>query len=792
MRLTLRTLLAYMDDILDPADKEALAKKIESSGFAEDLIYRTQDTMRRLRLSAPQVLGTGMGLDPNTVSEYLDNVLPPDSVGDLERICLESDVHLAEVASSHHVLTMVLGEPADVDPAMRERMYSIPLGAQRRRHLWIDPAHGPMGAAAESATAAAAGGSPAAATPVPSAAAEIPEYLRTSMWSRYHVVLAAAAVILLVAVVAALVVRSRDRLRGGQASVVKTTTGEFVASAAAPTESSTAGEEALGPMLIDAEQAEVPAGDTDEASVSGSLAVSAPADTALPAPPAGERYEIAGESTTPPAGTSTEPPAIPSGVAATDTDMIAEPGGGTIASNAGVQPGGALPAETSGAPIPATGSGLLPRGSLDVGEGEPVVPQMGGEAADLHKQGAEQPSEPVANLGTFRGGNVVLLRCDARTDTWFRLAARSPVTAGDRLLALPAFRPTITLTSGMHVDLSGGTQIVMTTPGAAQVKGLPGADADVPALEVVYGRIILVNTASDDRQIVLKVGPTLADAQLAPGATLAVEVERSYVPGRDPRTSPTTLVARLYARDGEVVWRVGGNERPIREPSRWTIADGVVSAIEADATPPEWIDHEPAAQRSEQMYGAPAIEEGLGYDRPADDQLLELFQAARRREVKSLAARSSIHIGLFTPFVEALRDSDQRANWRAHIEALRAAMALSPESANKVRQALVEQRGEPAAADLYEMLRGYGPDQIGRTPEEIQVGAVATLIDWLENDNLDYRVLAAQNLREITGKNLLSNPAGSLSERALGVRRWRARLESGELVPPENGQRQTQ
>ena len=33
MRLTLRTLLAYMDEILEPADHDELAKKIESSDF---------------------------------------------------------------------------------------------------------------------------------------------------------------------------------------------------------------------------------------------------------------------------------------------------------------------------------------------------------------------------------------------------------------------------------------------------------------------------------------------------------------------------------------------------------------------------------------------------------------------------------------------------------------------------------------------------------------------------------------------------------------------------------------
>jgi hypothetical protein len=182
------------------------------------------------------------------------------------------------------------------------------------------------------------------------------------------------------------------------------------------------------------------------------------------------------------------------------------------------------------------------------------------------------------------------------------------------------------------------------------------------------------------------------------------------------------------------------------------------------------------------MFGAPAVESALDTTRPVEEQLLELYQSSSRREVKSLVARSSVYAGLFEPFVEALRDSDQKGSWKMHIDTLRSAMFLGPESAEKLYQALVDQRGQPAADDLYQMLCGYGPEQIG-TAEAFRAGLAAQLVEWMENDSLDYRVLAVQDMSDITGMRLMANPAGTPTERARGIRLWRQRLRAGEVTP---------
>jgi hypothetical protein len=130
VRLTLRTLLAYLDDTLESHEIKEIGQKVAESDAAQELVARIKQITRRRRLTTPPEAGAGDKFDANFVAEYLDNELTTEQVAELEKTCLESDVHLAEVASCHQILTLVLGEPALVPPTARERMYGLVKGRE--------------------------------------------------------------------------------------------------------------------------------------------------------------------------------------------------------------------------------------------------------------------------------------------------------------------------------------------------------------------------------------------------------------------------------------------------------------------------------------------------------------------------------------------------------------------------------------------------------------------------------------------------------------------------------------
>ena len=125
MRLTLRTLMAYLDKTLDADDAEALRLKIEESGFATELISRIRASVENPALSAPSPDAVGPLEDANVISEYLDSTLTHEQVAEIERACLESETELAETAACHQILTMALGRRAEVSDDLRQRVHQL-------------------------------------------------------------------------------------------------------------------------------------------------------------------------------------------------------------------------------------------------------------------------------------------------------------------------------------------------------------------------------------------------------------------------------------------------------------------------------------------------------------------------------------------------------------------------------------------------------------------------------------------------------------------------------------------
>ena len=123
MRLTLRTLQAWLDDTLSPNEVRAIGRQVAESTYTQELVERINRVTRQRRLTVPSSKGAD-AQDPNSVASYLDNELDAEQVAELEKRCLVSDVHLAEVASVHQILSLI-GQKAKV-PVDAFYRYIIP------------------------------------------------------------------------------------------------------------------------------------------------------------------------------------------------------------------------------------------------------------------------------------------------------------------------------------------------------------------------------------------------------------------------------------------------------------------------------------------------------------------------------------------------------------------------------------------------------------------------------------------------------------------------------------------
>jgi hypothetical protein len=79
------------------------------------------------------------------------------------------------------------------------------------------------------------------------------------------------------------------------------------------------------------------------------------------------------------------------------------------------------------------------------------------------------------------------------------------------------------------------------------------------------------------------------------------------------------------------------------------------------------------------------------------------------------------------------------------VETLQTLLMQDPQTATAIKTVCEQIRGQEGV-ELFRMLWGY-------TPQEMTDGAAATLIDYLDSNATDYRLLAFHNLREFKGGN---------------------------------------
>ncbi len=726
MRLTLRNMLASMDEILEPAQQEEIKRKIEESEFATGVMHRIRDVTRRIRLGAPKLTGKGMGLDPNTVSMYLDNTLSADRVPDFEKVCLESDIHLAEVAACHQVLALVLGEPAEVDADLRRKLYEI----------------------GESATASGAE-APKLPPPLPAITPRVarrerprvPDYLREDRRSRFWAI---AGTILLALLLIAGVIRAIGPYDGTNRAL------------------------AWLPIWDDEE---VAVNDQQNAIPSDNSAQNGdgPANTVA----------NANSDATAPTNENTAPTDTAATVKNAALINPLDQGNNTIAVDRSKAPvndieQAPLPPEPDNAKASSNTAKAKSEQPDSLPDVLPVEVKSGQGTSirnpplDTDSEAPRRGAEPV---GRFLTDPNVLLRLNGAGE-WERVEQGATLTAGDRLLVLPTYRPSITLSGGLTLQVLGETMVEL----------LPSDANGVARLRMPYGRLVLMTAGKPDVAIHLLLGGQEGTAKFVDAnSTLAAEVRPFLPAGANPEQEKAYVAVDLFVPSGQIDWHQKGSAEPkqIMGPGHVLLGTAYPYVAADEPELPAWIVAEKLGGLDEMASGDMnrALSDGSRNKRPVALTIRELAEH-RRVELKYFGARSLALMDEFDFFIPAFNDNDQRAVWPRQIESLRAALARGAETAAKVREAFERQRGDDGFK-LYRMLWGY-------SKADIQSGAAAQLVEYLDHNSLDFRVLAIYALRSVQGvpPNYSSyQPGAPAAELQQQVRRWREYIKEGPLSP---------
>ncbi|MDG2224648.1 MAG: hypothetical protein P8L85_24915 [Rubripirellula sp.] len=783
MRLTLRTLLAYLDNTLDPQDAEALRQKLTESGFATQLVQRIRDSLDA-SLPAPPAEAVGPVEDANLISEYLDSTLTAEQVAEIERACLESGPQLAEAAACHQILTMALGESAEVPIDLRDRIYNLPQQEELANGTPVSfsgislPSDQPslLDIPTEDIS------TPAAAVvldsePVPpvglqdSGVIDAPTRLRqaeaTAAANQTHPKNALAGSkprnlddsmvyggtfrpsriapwLISLALVAALgfaIVRIFEPLWNPQQVAEQTNSDESTGENPAdgnPIDGDAAGGangDAAGGDAAGGDAGAKPASEGQETGDPGMTTEVEPIDMAPPLPP-----------------TAPSESEDPNAVTADNETPTTSPDPATEANSS-------VPADDAENPAsPSTNA-----------NNEPETP-MTEEAVDSTPPPVPPPAEvPSDDDAAPTAIDVATLKTESTLvaaksgEAWKHLKKEDVISTGMPLLVAPSFRAEL-VTSDAILAILG--------PAKAEWDGV---DPNQPVLQFDIGNLIIKST-SINKLLHLRLETQPVVIRLAHDQTiLAVSVQHDRAAGLDPlEVNNRRTLLNIQTLQGEAEITYENVPAALNAGQQWSKQGSNEPQITDSETEPQWLDPEnddPLLQ---------AARDGLlGLIEDAQPLEIELREARlfRRLEVGALAAETLLNMGYGDVYFGGdgvLSDPKQRPYWSDHFSALEMTINQSVDSAMNLRNAMI-QMDSANAAPLFRLLTGFSQKQLVEGGDE-------ELVKRLDSPSMSVRVLALENLKAITGSTSNFRPdQENAIRRNPGIKTWIARQRKGDI-----------
>lgn len=779
MRLTLRTLIAYLDDVLEPSQIKEIGQKLEESSYAASLVERIKDVLRRRRLTAPEVEGPGSSPDPNTISEYLDNTLSPETVADVEKICLNSDVNLVEVAASHQILTLVLGEPATVNPQTRERIYALgPVPGDQNLETTTDspaqtatPESTVPAPVPQSTTSPVAPAQPQTmpAQDMEPFSSRIPDYLKTKpLWKRftpYFLVLLAGAVW------AGLFFgdptffpelfsggEPQNQLAGDPsanqevdlAAIDKQSKPEVKPATATPEDNEPAEKQ---PVAKSPAAKPEPGGET--------VAMNTKPPAFDPPPPADEEV-----GSTSPATTTAVPSTPPAAELLPTTPAVSENNSNPEA-----------PAPNATETVPDKTVAMT---TANEKVKAPEPPKI--ELADVAEQA---PAAQIESEDGFFLASVDKKHEFADANDWLILSKVIPIQVGSPVASPEPFTARINIPEALcKVVLLPGTCVTYIGKNKAADMGFQIQEGRL-RIEASRG----LNDAKDAAgpTLSIKVNDELWRLELVTRDTVCgIEIDpvQPHKPG--DTLGNNNYTGMLYTYSGMVRFSDGKGKVLTIDAGHWislAAKDRAIGSINPTDQPkplrvPHWVepnykDNSYLARRQ-----VAAFVKELN-----DDQLISLTMPAITKEVKpnisELATKSLALTNRYQSLVKVLDEVDHHESRIAAINGLRNWLPRDPQNGDLLKEALQKQYSPEMAEIIERLLWGFQSEDA--TDRFIS----GRLVEWLEHSHVAVRELAFNYINQLTGRDVDYSAIATPTQRRATARRWYSHIEKhGALLEP--------